>query len=135
MLFYPDMHCPNVCGMWAVNDKQRRTPLLTANPILTANEEVNAIGSGFCVPGEDVTVGVECDFTQNTLRFYLNDKPIVVSTLPSHKAVDEISCKPLEPLVWSIKPKLTDCFAYLAVFEADLRAEFIDWTPPLLSSS
>ncbi len=122
-------HQPKARGMWVGGT--RRSPLLSTDPKPTTDEEVaDPAGNTFLRHGETVTIGVSCDFAQNSLTFYVDDKPVRATLIPDPNGL--IPSKPFEPFVWSIpvKKKLSKCCVYFAVAETGLRAEFVDWTPP-----
>ncbi len=93
--------------------------------------------SGLMIRGKTRVIGVVCDLKDNTIRFYLNDQMLRVSRfqysgLWADKAVDaKIAVG--EPFCWRLpaEVKLSECYPYFCLSVAGVRAEFIEWTPPL----
>ncbi len=111
----------------------RRTPLLSTAPKPTTNEE-RAEAFEFLYSALAVTtVGVVCDFTRNSLTFYVNDEIIHTTRIAFHAGKWKESTAKPQPFEWLIpkeKANLRACRVYLALWCAHLNAEFVEWTPP-----
>ncbi len=93
-------------------------------------------------------VGVVCDLSANTIRFFLDDQPLLLSEqrkLVGRSMPIQIPVTPSSgtveapvPLVWRFPREsfdLSKCVIYIARFGTRIRAELIDdWIPPASAS-
>ncbi len=82
-------------------------------------------------------IGIACDLESNSMWFYLNDQPLRVTALRymgrKRKPMADAGIAVGEPFVWKLNQeevRLSECYPYLCVTDAALKAEFIEWIPP-----
>ncbi len=87
---------------------------------------------GFAMSGS--VIGVACDIEKNSLRFYLNDKPMRATRRyeNAYRTPDSVpSPGSVYSLPVSTAHPLSDCHPYIAVYAATVTAQFVlDWQPP-----
>ncbi len=99
-------------------------------------DRAHGTGTGF-YQKTPVTVGVVCDLKPNTLRFYVDDKPVRITSDRAFPAIapptglitDKPTLKPGHPFEWPIV-QLHTYFPYVAIFRNKATFEFVDWQPP-----
>ncbi len=124
-------------GMAGFSNGTAVTPLLSLTPRATAVEERrDPTGSGFlCPPPAIMVVGVVCDLARNSLVFYVNDRIVQTTRIalnPRDKSPPAKADPSPSPFEWTLcePQQLRECRVYLTMWNAYLKAEFIEWTPP-----
>ncbi len=97
-------------------------------------------GEGFVILNnpQSVVVGFDCDLTASTMRVFLNDRLLrVTSDLygQSEKTRADDGLAVGDPFVWRI-PNLGDCYPLITTFHCIATIDFVnDWVPPMSSDT